>query len=59
MPKNRSIRVSGTQREPLDVDLITQLVVLLGRQLAAEAAVSMSDSACAGTSGLAPGAPSA
>jgi hypothetical protein len=31
------IRIEGAQREQIDADLTAQLVVLLGRQLAAEA----------------------
>ena len=59
MSKNRSIRVRGAQREPLDVDLVTQLVVLLGRQLAAEAAQSPEDGSDPGTGDTAAEAPSA
>lgn len=37
MAKNYRIRIRGKQREDIDVDLMTQLVVMLGRQLAQEA----------------------
>jgi hypothetical protein len=38
MAKQYRIRITGKQREHIDIDLMTQLVILLGRQLAAEAA---------------------
>jgi hypothetical protein len=38
MPGSRQIRIRGKQREQIDVDLLAQLVVMLGRQLAREAA---------------------
>jgi hypothetical protein len=38
MPGSRQIRIRGKQREHIDVDLLAQLVVMLGRQLAREAA---------------------
>jgi hypothetical protein len=37
MAKEYRIRIRGQQREDIDVDLMTQLVVMLGRQLAQEA----------------------
>lgn len=37
MTKERRIRIRGKQREQIDADLMAQLVVLMGRQLAAEA----------------------
>jgi hypothetical protein len=37
MAKEYRIRIRGKQREDIDVDLMTQLVVMLGRQLAQEA----------------------
>jgi hypothetical protein len=37
MAKEYRIRIRGKQREHIDVDLMTQLVVMLGRQLAQEA----------------------
>ena len=36
MPKERQIRVYGAQREDIDVDLMTQIVMQMGRQLAQE-----------------------
>ena len=42
MSKNRIIRISGRPRETLDADLLAQLVVMFGRQLAAEAEASAS-----------------
>jgi hypothetical protein len=39
MPGSRQIRIRGKQREQIDVDLLAQLVVMLGRQLAREAGV--------------------
>ncbi len=38
MAKNYRIRIRGEQREQIDADLMAHLVVMLGRQLAAEAA---------------------
>jgi hypothetical protein len=38
MAKQYRIRIIGKQREDIDADLMAQLVILLGRQLAAEAA---------------------
>lgn len=38
MAKEYRIRITGKQRETIDIDLMTQLVIMLGRQLAAEAA---------------------
>ncbi|WP_194904377.1 hypothetical protein [Catenulispora rubra] len=38
MAKQYRIRITGKQRETIDIDLMTQLVIMLGRQLAAEAA---------------------
>ena len=38
MAKEYRIRVTGKQRDEIDIDLMTQLVIMLGRQLAAEAA---------------------
>jgi hypothetical protein len=37
MAKEYRIRIRGTQREHIDVDLMTQLVVMLGRHLARKA----------------------
>lgn len=37
MAKEYRIRIRGKQREQIDADLMTQLVVMLGRQLAQEA----------------------
>lgn len=37
MTKQYRIRIRGKQRAQIDVDLMTQLVVMLGRQLAQEA----------------------
>jgi hypothetical protein len=37
MSRTHLIRISGRPRTPLDADLMAQLIVLLGRQLAAEA----------------------
>jgi len=37
MPKNRNIRIAGKPREVLEPELLAQLVIMLGRQLAAEA----------------------
>ena len=37
MAKEYHIRIRGKQREHIDADLMTQLVVMLGRQLAQEA----------------------
>jgi hypothetical protein len=34
MPKERQIRVYGVQREDIDIDLMTQIVMQMGRQLA-------------------------
>ena len=36
MPRQRRIRVFGQQREAIDLDLMAQLVIMLGRQLAQE-----------------------
>ncbi|WP_131770304.1 hypothetical protein [Candidatus Protofrankia californiensis] len=36
MPKERQIRVYGVQREDIDIDLMTQIVMQMGRQLAQE-----------------------
>jgi hypothetical protein len=36
MPKERQIRVYGAQREDIDIDLMTQIVMQMGRQLAQE-----------------------
>lgn len=33
---HRELRVSGHQREPLEADLLAQVVVMLGRQLSQE-----------------------
>lgn len=33
---HRELRVSGNQREPLEADLLAQVVVMLGRQLSQE-----------------------
>ncbi len=38
MAKQYRIRIRGRQREQIDADLMAQLVIMLGRQLAAEAA---------------------
>lgn len=38
MTKQYRIHVHGEQRDPLDIDLVVQLVVMMGRQLAEEAA---------------------
>jgi hypothetical protein len=38
MAKQYRIHIRGRQREQIDADLMAQLVVTLGRQLAAEAA---------------------
>ncbi len=38
MAKEYRIRVTGKQRDEIDIDLMTQIVIMLGRQLAAEAA---------------------
>lgn len=40
MDQKRQIRIWGKQRENIDVDLMTQIVIMLGRQLAEEAANS-------------------
>lgn len=40
MAKQYRIHIRGKQREQIDVDLMAQLVVMMGRQLAAEAAES-------------------
>lgn len=37
MAKERTIRIWGKQREDIDADLMTQIVIMLGRQLAKEA----------------------
>ena len=37
MAKQYDIRIRGTQREAIDADLMAQLVVMLGRQLAEDA----------------------
>jgi hypothetical protein len=37
MTKEYRIRVRGKQRAHIDIDLVTQLVVMLGRELAQEA----------------------
>jgi hypothetical protein len=37
MTKQYRIHIRGEQRDPLDVDLMVQLVIMLGRQLAKEA----------------------
>jgi len=36
MPKERRIRVYGAPREDIDIDLMTQIVMQMGRQLAQE-----------------------
>ena len=36
MPRERQIRVYGAQREDIDIDLMTQIVMQMGRQLAQE-----------------------
>jgi len=36
MPKERQMRVFGAQREDIDIDLMTQIVMQMGRQLAQE-----------------------
>jgi hypothetical protein len=38
VPRERQIRIRGVQRENIDVDLLAQIVIMLGRQLAQEAA---------------------
>lgn len=38
MTKERNIRIWGKQREDIDADLMAQIVIMLGRQLAHEAA---------------------
>ena len=38
MAKEYHIRVTGKQRDEIDIDLMTQIIIMLGRQLAAEAA---------------------
>jgi len=38
MTKERTIRIWGKQREDIDADLMAQIVIMLGRQLAHEAA---------------------
>jgi hypothetical protein len=35
--KHRRIRVRGRQREDIDADLMAQIVIMMGRQLAREA----------------------
>ena len=37
MAKEYRIRIRGKQRPHIDIDLMTQLVVMLGRQMAREA----------------------
>ncbi|MGH7158188.1 MAG: hypothetical protein ACREGD_03925 [Candidatus Saccharimonadales bacterium] len=37
MQHNRRLRVRGRQRDDIDADLLAQLVILMGRQLAREA----------------------
>ncbi len=37
MAKEYRIHIRGKQREPIDADLMAQLVVMLGRQLAKDA----------------------
>lgn len=37
MAKKYRIHIRGEQREPIDADLMAQLVVMLGRQLAEDA----------------------
>jgi hypothetical protein len=36
MAKERNVRIYGVQREDIDIDLMTQIVMLMGRQLAQE-----------------------
>lgn len=36
MPRERQIRVIGAQREDIDIDLMTRIVMQMGRQLAQE-----------------------
>jgi hypothetical protein len=38
MTKERNIRIWGKQREDINADLMAQIVIMLGRQLAHEAA---------------------
>jgi hypothetical protein len=45
VPRTRIIRVRGNQRDHIDADLMAQLVVTLGRQLAQEAEASADQSA--------------
>jgi len=37
MSKERNIRIYGVPREDIDIDLITHIVIQMGRQLAQEA----------------------
>lgn len=37
MDKRRQVRIWGKQRENIDVDLMAQIVIMLGRQLAQDA----------------------
>lgn len=39
MVKERNIRIWGKQHKDIDVDLMTQIVIMLGRQLANEAMI--------------------
>lgn len=55
--KHRQIRVQGKQCEPIDTDLLAQIVLMLGRQLADEAAAENATSRSpndsqAGTNGI-------
>lgn len=38
MGKERNVRIYGAQREDIDIDLLTHIVMQLGRQLAQEMA---------------------
>lgn len=40
MVQERNIRIWGKQRDDIDVDLMAQIVIMLGRQLAQEAEVA-------------------
>lgn len=36
MPEDWQIRITGELRDDIDIDLLTQLVIMLGRQLSQE-----------------------
>lgn len=43
MAQERNVRIWGKQRDDIDVDLMVQIVIMLGRQLAQEAVADINE----------------